>query len=154
MWIRSYQGSNWSQFFLAIMHIMCFVAFLYSKHCQISLTSQNCSIWTTGECISAPGHQFSGYFVFTVPTFHSIVSTPAASHSPASSAGSVEQEFPRLRESKCSLGCCWWLHCQGKACRWNLELMDWCGNASSALKLAVAGKPGSVFCRFLKVNVI
>ena len=87
-----------------------FPVFLHSRHCQRLLTSLNCSILTTGECISAPGRQFSGYFVFTVPTFHSIVSTPAASHSPASSAGSVEQEFPRLRESKCSLGCCWWLH--------------------------------------------
>ena len=158
MRIRSYQGSDWSQFFLATKRIMCFVAFLYSKHCQISLTSLNCSIWTTGECISAPGRQFSGYFVFTVPTFHSFVTTPAASHSqqPATAQQHRKcgQEFPRLRESKCSLGWWWWLHCQGTSCRWNLELMDWCGNATSALKLAVASRPGSVFCRFLKVNVI
>ena len=153
MRIRSYQGSDWSQFFLATKRIMCFVAFLYSKHCQILLTSQNCSIWTTGECISAPGHQFSGYFVFTV----SLNCYDASSQPQPSSAGSVEQEFPRLRESKCSLGCCWWLHFalsrEGLSVKLRVDGSQ-CGNAPSALKLAVAGRPGSVFCRFLKVNVI
>ena len=86
--------------------------------------------------------------------FHSIVTTPAAQ--PAAqevwNKSFPDWESPNVVWAAAG-GCI--LHCQGKACRWNLELMDHSvAMHPSALKLAVAGKPGSVFCRFLKVNVI
>ena len=71
-----------TKLFLATKPVLYYAAFLHPKHCQTSLTSLNCSILTL-ESVLAPSRQFSGYFVFTVPTFHSIVTTPAASHSPA-----------------------------------------------------------------------